>query len=311
MSEPARNDARFARPPYLSGVELVSVEYSERTFPEHSHAEWVVGAIMTGCEALTVGGKTYEVQTGQVLRLHPDQPHANRTTGGEPVTLRQAFWVWLRIAMLSFGGPAGQIAVMHRILVDEKRWIGEQRYRKLDGTPVALEDACWHRLVPLSIGTLQGDDVRCGYHGMVFGPNGRCTHMPTQETINPSACVRAFPIEQRHRFLWVFLGAPFIERLRGNAAVAAALSAITAAVVGVVLNLAVWFALHTLFRETAIVTIGPVRFDAPILASMDPWAALLAAGAAVAVFVLRANVIVTLLATSAAGIVLHFLGLVA
>ncbi len=46
----------------------------------------------------------------------------------EPVTLRQAFWVWLRIAMLSFGGPAGQIAVMHRILVDEKRWIGEQRF---------------------------------------------------------------------------------------------------------------------------------------------------------------------------------------
>jgi len=46
----------------------------------------------------------------------------------QPVTLGQAFWVWLRIAMLSFGGPAGQIAVMHRILVDEKRWIGEQRF---------------------------------------------------------------------------------------------------------------------------------------------------------------------------------------
>jgi chromate transporter len=46
----------------------------------------------------------------------------------EPVTLGQAFWVWLRIAMLSFGGPAGQIAIMHRILVDEKRWIGEQRF---------------------------------------------------------------------------------------------------------------------------------------------------------------------------------------
>ncbi len=91
MSEPARNDARFARPPYLSGVELVSVEYSERAFPEHSHAEWVVGAIMTGCEALAVGGKTYEVQTGQVLRLHPDQPHANRTTGGETLRYRVAY----------------------------------------------------------------------------------------------------------------------------------------------------------------------------------------------------------------------------
>jgi chromate transporter len=45
-----------------------------------------------------------------------------------PVSLREAVWVWLRIAMLSFGGPAGQIAVMHRILVNEKRWIGEQRF---------------------------------------------------------------------------------------------------------------------------------------------------------------------------------------
>ena len=46
----------------------------------------------------------------------------------QPVTLREAFWVWLRIAALSFGGPAGQIAVMHRILVEEKRWIGEHRF---------------------------------------------------------------------------------------------------------------------------------------------------------------------------------------
>src|SRR5438874_10827516 len=44
------------------------------------------------------------------------------------VSLREAFWVWLRIAALSFGGPAGQIAGMHRILVDEKRWIGERRF---------------------------------------------------------------------------------------------------------------------------------------------------------------------------------------
>jgi chromate transporter len=71
------------------------------------------------------------------------------------------------------------------------------------------------------------------------------------------------------------------------------------------------FALHTLFRQTAMVAIEPADFDVPILASIDPWAALLAAGAGGAVFFLRANVIVTLLATSAAGIGLHFLGLVA
>ncbi|MFX9638784.1 chromate transporter, partial [Acinetobacter baumannii] len=51
-------------------------------------------------------------------------------------------------------------------------------------------------------------------------------------------------------FLWIFAGAPYIERLRGNRALAGALSAITAAVVGVILNLSIWFALHTLFRQT-------------------------------------------------------------
>lgn len=81
-------------------------------------------------------------------------------------------------------------------------------YRKQDGTPAALADACWHRLVPLSIGTLVGDDVRCGYHGLVFSPNGRCVHMPSQETINPSACVRAYPVVERHRFVWIWPGDP-------------------------------------------------------------------------------------------------------
>src|SRR5947199_10124730 len=46
----------------------------------------------------------------------------------EPIPFREAFWVWVRVAALSFGGPAGQIAVMHRILVEEKRWIGETRF---------------------------------------------------------------------------------------------------------------------------------------------------------------------------------------
>lgn len=111
-------------------------------------------------------------------------------------------------------------------------------------------------------------------------------------------------------FLWIFLGAPFIERLRGNAAVAGALSAITAAVVGVVLNLAIWFALHTLFRTTIPVALGPVRFDAPVLSSIDPWAAVLAAAAVIAVFRFRVGMITTLLASSAAGIALHLLGLI-
>ena len=86
-------------------------------------------------------------------------------------------------------------------------------------------------------------------------------------------------------FLWIFLGAPYIETLRGNRALGAALSAITAAVVGVILNLAVWFALHACSREVRDVHLGPAQPQpAGPWTSLDPWAALLARGAMVAMF---------------------------
>jgi chromate transporter len=102
-------------------------------------------------------------------------------------------------------------------------------------------------------------------------------------------------------FLWIFLGAPFVEKLRGNRALGAALSAITAAVVGVILNLAIWFALHTLFREVREVDAGPLRFDLPVAASVDPAACLLAAAALVAMFRFRLGAPVVLAGCAAAG----------
>lgn len=81
-------------------------------------------------------------------------------------------------------------------------------YRRQDGTAAALEDACWHRLAPLSKGRLDGDNVVCGYHGLAYNPQGRCVFMPSQETINPSACVRSYPVAEKHRFVWVWPGDP-------------------------------------------------------------------------------------------------------
>jgi phenylpropionate dioxygenase-like ring-hydroxylating dioxygenase large terminal subunit len=82
-------------------------------------------------------------------------------------------------------------------------------YRRAeDGRAVALEDACWHRLLPLSMGRLDGDDVVCGYHGIAYNSHGRCVFMPSQETVNPGAAVRAFPVAERHRFVWVWPGDP-------------------------------------------------------------------------------------------------------
>jgi chromate transporter len=109
-------------------------------------------------------------------------------------------------------------------------------------------------------------------------------------------------------FLWIFLGAPFIEVLRGNKAVAGALAAITAAVVGVVLNLAIWFAIHTVFREVTPVRGFGLAFDAPVLASADLWALTLSAAAIIAIFRLNAGMMPTLAASSGIGIGLYLLG---
>lgn len=82
-------------------------------------------------------------------------------------------------------------------------------YRTPDGQPVALADACWHRLAPLSMGKLVGDgEIQCPYHGLRYNRTGRCTGMPAQETLNPSAAVPSFPVVERHRFVWVWPGDP-------------------------------------------------------------------------------------------------------
>jgi chromate transporter len=100
-----------------------------------------------------------------------------------------------------------------------------------------------------------------------------------------------------------------VEKLRGNAALNGALTAITAAVCGVILNLAVWLAVHVVFHEVLPVRTAGLHFDFPVLASVDVWALLLALGAAVAIFQFKAGMLTTLTACCAAGLVLHAAGL--
>jgi chromate transporter len=103
-------------------------------------------------------------------------------------------------------------------------------------------------------------------------------------------------------FLWIFLGAPFIERLRGNRALSAALSAVTAAIVGVILNLALWFALHTLFRETRPWSGWGIRMDVPVPASIDLPALLLTLAAILAMFRFRVGALPVLAGCAATGL---------
>ena len=106
-------------------------------------------------------------------------------------------------------------------------------------------------------------------------------------------------------FLWIFFGAPFVEALRSNKALGAALGAITAAVVGVILNLAVWFALHVLFAKQVPVTVLGASFGMPILSSIDVPAAVLAAASAVAIFRFKMGMIPVLLASALAGMIYY------
>jgi len=84
-------------------------------------------------------------------------------------------------------------------------------YRKENGDPVALEDSCPHRKLPLSMGRLQGDAVECGYHGLTFDCSGGCIAAPTQkDNIPKRASVNSYPVIDRYRYLWIWMGEPHL-----------------------------------------------------------------------------------------------------
>src|SRR5438128_12699833 len=79
-------------------------------------------------------------------------------------------------------------------------------YRRTDGSLVALENRCPHRHAPLAMGRLEGDCVRCMYHGLKFDADGHCVEVPGQ-TATPSALrVRSYPVVERSRWIWVWMG---------------------------------------------------------------------------------------------------------
>ena len=196
-----------------------------------------------------------------------------------------------KMAMVTFGGAYAVLAYVAQQAVGQFGWLrpGEM----LDGLGMAETTPGPLIMVTQFVGFLAAFRNPGGLPPLVAGTLGGL--LTTWVTFAPC-------------FLWIFVGAPYVERLRGDPALAGALSAITAAVVGVILNLAVWFALHTLFARLEPVALGPVRLEVPVLASLDPWALFLAAAALVAVFRFKAGVIPTLAACAAAGILLHLAG---
>jgi vanillate O-demethylase monooxygenase subunit len=81
-------------------------------------------------------------------------------------------------------------------------------WRAGDGGLVAMEDRCCHRFAPLSKGRLEGNELRCMYHGLKFDRSGQCVEIPGQDMIPRTARVRTYPAIGRHSWIWVWMGDP-------------------------------------------------------------------------------------------------------
>lgn len=79
-------------------------------------------------------------------------------------------------------------------------------FRRLDGRPVVLQNRCPHRAFPLASGTLEGDSLRCGYHGLRWDADGRCVEIPMQPEVPAGLCVRRYAAIERAGFVWVWFG---------------------------------------------------------------------------------------------------------
>ncbi len=196
-----------------------------------------------------------------------------------------------KMAMVTFGGAYAVLAYVAQQAVDNFHWLGSGEM--LDGLGMAETTPGPLVMVLQFVGFLAAYRQPGVLPPLLAGALGGL--LTTWVTFAPC-------------FLWIFLGAPYVEKLRGDKALAGALAAITAAVVGVILNLALWFSIHALFREVALVQGLGFSFEVPTPSSVDPLALLLAIGAALALFRFDLGVPRTLALCMAAGVLLFLIG---
>ena len=212
---------------------------------------------------------------------------------GEANVFSQIALFFTKMAMVTFGGAYAVLAYVAQQAVEHYHWV--QPREMLDGLGMAETTPGPLIMVLQFVGFMAAYREPGALLPMLAGTLGGL--LATWVTFTPC-------------FLWIFVGGPFIETLRGNRGLAGALSAITAAVVGVILNLSIWFALHTVFRETSPVRSFGLSFDRPVLSSVDIPALVLALAAAVAVFHFNLGMLTVLGGSCAAGILLRLMGLI-
>ncbi len=196
-----------------------------------------------------------------------------------------------KMAMVTFGGAYAVLAYVAQQAVENYGWLSAGEM--LDGLGLAETTPGPLIMVLQFVGFLAAFRDPGMLHPLVAASLGGL--LATWVTFAPC-------------FLWIFAGAPYVETLRANKALSGALTAITAAVVGVILNLAVWFAQHVLFRAQKTYSAFGMEIEYPVLASVDYSALALALLAAFMMFVVHAGLVRTLVVCSLAGIALRLAG---
>ncbi|TGN82122.1 chromate efflux transporter [Bradyrhizobium yuanmingense] len=212
---------------------------------------------------------------------------------GQANVFSQIALFFSKMALVTFGGAYAVLAYVAQQAVEHYHWL--KPHEMLDGLGMAETTPGPLIMVLQFVGFMAAYRDPSGLSPMLAATLGGL--LATWVTFTPC-------------FLWIFVGAPYIERLRGNAGLAGALSAITAAVVGVILNLSIWFALHILFRETVPVHAFPLNFDMPVLRSVDVPALVLAIAAATAIFRFKLGMLTVLAGSCAAGVALRMAGVI-
>jgi chromate transporter len=195
-----------------------------------------------------------------------------------------------KLAVMTFGGAYAVLAYMAQQVVETNGWLTAPEM--VDALGLAETTPGPLILVTQFVGFLAAFREAAPFTPLVAGLLGAA--LTTWVTFVPA-------------MLWIFAGAPFIEQLRGNKRLAGALAAITGAVVGVILNLSVWFALHVLFGKVTEMHTGPLRWYAFDPLALDLKAAALAVIAALLAFKLHRGLIEVIVAMAALGIAVQYL----
>ena len=194
-----------------------------------------------------------------------------------------------KLAVVTFGGAYAVLAYMAQQAVETHGWLAAPEM--VDGLGLAETTPGPLILVTQFVGFIAAFRNPAPFSPLAAGLIG--AGLTTWVTFVPA-------------MLWIFAGAPFIEELRGNRRLAGALAAITAAVVGVILNLSVWFALHVLFGKVTEMHAGPLRWFAFDPNALDTHAAVLAVAAAVLAFRFHRSLIEVIVVMALLGIMTQY-----